>query len=124
MTLSEVAKLLMYIAVFDRRWTVNDDSEVDVVAWHEVLPRDLTLETAMAAVRKHYSTPAEGQFDPVMTTRVFLRAVKQVKADQAVDARRRTAIEYSIRNRELGAGKPKRLEIGGMGLSLRSPDDA
>ena len=125
MNLPEVAKLLTYIAVFDRRWTITDDNDVDVMAWHEILPPNLTLETAMAAVKKHYGTPAEGQFDPVMTTRVFLRAVKMVQADQQVAERRRMAVEYSVRAKQLEAGGRRQpLRIGGMGLTLKSPDDA
>lgn len=123
MTREEVAKLLTYIAVFDRRWVVSEDNALDVMAWHEVLPPSLTLDVALAAVRKHYSTPAEGQFDPVMTTRVFLRAVKLVQADKQVEIRRREAIESTKKAMAL-AGRKKPLMIGGLGLRLKSPDDA
>lgn len=50
MTRGDVARLLAYIAAFDRR-TLGD---ADVLAWHDVLG-DLDFEAARAAVRTWYT---------------------------------------------------------------------
>lgn len=50
MTRGDVARLLAYIAAFDRR-TLGD---ADVLAWHDVLG-DLDFEPAKAAVRQWYA---------------------------------------------------------------------
>lgn len=116
---SEVSRLLGFMGMFDKRQTNGD---ADVIAWTDILPPDLTLELAVAAVRKFYATPAEAQYDPVLTSRQLLRYVRLVKAEQRTQERRQAAVEATRKAAQLGRSKAP-LQIGGLGIRLKAPDD-
>lgn len=117
----EVSQLLGTMAMFDRRQSTADE---DVIAWQQILPENLTLELALAAVRKFYATPAEAQYDPVLTSRQLIRYARLVKGDRSVEQRRAAAVEAAVTAKQIGARSRKPLQIGGLGIRLKSPDDA
>jgi hypothetical protein len=116
---SEVSRLLGFIKLFDDRVSNGDEN---VLAWAEVLPPDLELELAVAAVKAFYRAPAE-QFEPKMTTRQLMRFVRQVKSERRTQERRAQAVEATQKARQLGRSRQP-LQIGGMGIRLKSPEDA
>lgn len=117
---SEVAKVLTLINVFDKRQGATPD---DVIAWTEVLPAAIEFEDAVAAVKKFYGTPAEAAYDPSMTSRQLVRYAKLVRQERAVAGRKAAALEATAKHRALGRST-KPLQIGGLGIRLKSPDDA
>jgi hypothetical protein len=116
---AEVSHLLTVMAMMDKRQKTTDE---DVMLWAEILPEELTLELALAAVKAFYAAPAE-QFEPVLTTRQLMRFVRAVKQDRTREQLRRNAREATRVAPELEERRRNLRAIGGLGAQLKHPDD-
>lgn len=114
-----MSRLLGFIKLFDERVANADEN---VLAWAEVLPDDLDLPTAVEAVKAFYRAPAE-QFEAKMTTRQLMRFVKLVRQERRREELKMSAVEATHRAKAIGERSRKPLQIGGMGIRLKSPDD-
>jgi hypothetical protein len=115
----EVSQLLHIMASLDSRQGTTDE---DVILWSEILPEDLDLRTAVAAVKAFYRAPAEA-FEPKLTTRQLMRFVKQVRHDRRLEQLRQNAVEATRLQPALEERRRNLQRIGGLGLQLKHPDD-